>query len=57
LAERWNGTRWALQTTPNPAGGSVSLNAVACLSATDCEAVGDNQTSSGVTVTMAERWS
>ena len=58
LAEGWNGTTWALQTTPNPAGAIFSeLNAVACLSATNCEAVGDYQNSSGVTLTLAERWS
>jgi hypothetical protein len=58
LAEGWNGTRWAVQTTPNPTGAIFSeLNAVACLSATNCEAVGDYQNSSGVTLTLAERWS
>ena len=58
LAERWNGTTWALQTTPNRTGVLDSeLNAVACLSATDCEAVGDDLNSSNVTVTLAERWS
>jgi hypothetical protein len=58
LAERWNGTRWHVQTTPNPAGVLDSyLNAVACLSATDCEAIGDDITSSTATVTLAERWS
>jgi hypothetical protein len=58
VAERWNGTRWAVQTTPNPTGAIFSLfNAVACLSATNCEAVGDYQNSSGVTLTLAERWS
>ena len=58
LAERWNGTTWALQTTPNRTGVLDSeLNAVACLSATDCQAVGDDLNSSNVTVTLAERWS
>jgi len=58
LAEQWNGTKWALQATPNPAdAASSNLLAVACLSATNCEAVGSYFNSSGVTVTLAERWS
>jgi hypothetical protein len=41
LAERWNGTSWAIQTTPNPSGASASyLFAVSCGSATACAAVG-----------------
>ena len=52
LAERWNGTRWSIQTTPNPAGGSNSmLNGVSCASATACTAVGGS--SNG---TLAEGW-
>jgi hypothetical protein len=39
LAERWNGTEWAVQSTPNPSGSPV-LTGVACPSATSCEAVG-----------------
>jgi hypothetical protein len=58
LAEQWNGTKWALQATPNPAGAASSvLLAVACLSVTNCEAVGEYFNSSGVMVTLAERWS
>ena len=49
---------WSIQTTPNPAGATSSqLLAVACLSATNCEAVGNYTNSSGGTVTLAERWS
>jgi hypothetical protein len=58
LAEQWNGTKWALQATPNPAGAASSvLLAVACPSATNCEAVGEYFNSSGVMVTLAEKWS
>ena len=56
LAERWNGSRWSIQHTPNPAGGSNStLNGVSCASATACTAVGGSF--NGTTgVTLAERW-
>jgi hypothetical protein len=41
LAERWNGTSWKTQTTPNPAGAGYSqLNGVSCTSASACTAVG-----------------
>ena len=40
LAERWNGTRWSLQSTPAPAGASSTfLNSVACTSPMACTAV------------------
>jgi hypothetical protein len=41
LAEHWNGVRWALQPTPDPAGKTMSkLTGVSCSSATACRAVG-----------------
>jgi hypothetical protein len=41
LAERWNGTRWSIQPTPNPAGvQGVRLEGVACTSPSACTAVG-----------------
>jgi len=56
LAERWNGNTWALQSTPNPGGGTLSLlNSVSCTSATACMAVGASGTSPSVTLT--EIWS
>jgi hypothetical protein len=39
LAERWNGSQWAVQPTPNPANGAI-LEAVSCPSATACTAAG-----------------
>jgi hypothetical protein len=57
LAERWNGSAWTVQTTPNPVGSNgATLNAVSCSSATACTAVGSWVNSSSVTVTLAERW-
>jgi hypothetical protein len=45
LAERWNGTRWRVQPTPNPPNFTTSseepeLNAVSCTSGTACTATG-----------------
>jgi hypothetical protein len=55
LAERWTGTRWVLQSSPNPAGKAIDLNGVSCPSASNCVAVGFEETSTS-TVTLAERW-
>jgi hypothetical protein len=58
LAERWDGTSWKVQIiTPDPKGATASgLNAVSCTSATVCIAIGDYTTSTGTSLTLAERW-
>jgi hypothetical protein len=57
LAERWNGSTWALQTAVNPSGGTgVSLNGVSCPSATYCIAVGVNQPTVKSETAVAESW-
>jgi hypothetical protein len=57
LAERWNGQRWRIKVTPNPAAARVSaLNGVSCASASRCVAVGDWFGSSGIQRPLAERW-
>ena len=57
LAERWNGTAWAVQSAPSPSGATASfLDGVSCSSASACTAVGYSRTSAGVTVPLAERW-
>ena len=41
LAERWNGTNWAIPATPNPTGSTyTTLTGLACTSTTLCWAVG-----------------
>jgi len=41
LAERWDGTHWRIEPTPNPASASFSvLNGVTCSSRRACTAVG-----------------
>ena len=57
LAERWNGSEWAVQSTPNPSGAIWSrLADVSCASSTTCEGVGSYENSSSVRVTLAEHW-
>jgi hypothetical protein len=42
LAERWNGTEWVIQTTPNPVGSENTVfQNVSCAGASSCVAVGD----------------
>jgi hypothetical protein len=58
LAERWDGSTWTVQTTPNPPdpdGGGISLNAVSCTSATSCTAVGSEPYGNHVEL-VAEVW-
>jgi hypothetical protein len=52
LAERWNGKRWAIQPTPNPAPAS-GFGGVTCTSASFCVAVGGGPVDRR---TLAERW-
>jgi hypothetical protein len=57
LAERWNGSGWAIQATPNPGGATNSyLNGVSCTSTKACTAVGLYIDSASTIVTLAERW-
>jgi hypothetical protein len=57
LAETWDGTSWALQSVPAPAGStSASLSQVSCTSATFCEAVGTYASASNLTNPFAEMW-
>ncbi len=59
LAERWDGSSWQLQSTPNPTGATSSaLNGVSCPSAKSCTAVGSYvNPRTDTQVTLAERWS
>jgi hypothetical protein len=57
LAERWNGTEWSIQSTPNPSGATeASLKDVSCASSTTCAAVGFYISSKGTPSTLAEQW-
>jgi len=57
LVERWNGTTWEVQTSPNPAGATGSfLESVSCRSSTACTATGYKEEKGGLHATLAERW-
>jgi hypothetical protein len=57
LAERWNGTDWAIQRTPNPIGAtSVQLSGVSCSSPSACTAVGFFTIITGIEIMIAESW-
>jgi hypothetical protein len=57
LAERWNGSNWSIQPTPNPAGASSSsLDAVSCSSSATCTAVGTFESATGRELPLIERW-
>jgi len=54
LAEKWNGTSWAIQGTPNPPGGAFnSLFGISCRS-TACMGVGWSTDVGGFDTTLAE---
>jgi hypothetical protein len=40
LAERWEGGKWSVQTTPNSAGKHTELATISCTAASKCTAVG-----------------
>jgi hypothetical protein len=58
LAERWNGTKWSVVPSPNPAGSDGTfLDGVACVAAKNCLAVGGYQNSTAdAELPTAEHW-
>ncbi len=54
LVEHSTGSSWSSATVPDP--GGVGLNGVACVSASDCVAVGNRQTSATSAQAAAYRW-
>jgi hypothetical protein len=57
LAERWNGTAWAIQADPAPPGSSASeLDGVSCTGPDSCVAAGYQTDRAGVIVPLAESW-
>jgi hypothetical protein len=56
LAERWNGSRWSVQPSPNPIQ-LDDLTGVSCWSSSSCIAVGDYTNRAGTaTLPLVERW-
>src|SRR5580698_7751230 len=57
LAERWNGSQWLIQPTPNPQGAAgSSLFGVSCTTSSACTAVGNSVNQAGASQPLAERW-
>jgi hypothetical protein len=57
LAERWDGTGWSVESTPDPGDASLTaLYGVSCAAATSCIAVGSSTDASGHETALAERW-
>ena len=57
LAEAWNGTTWAVQEPPIPAGAKYTiLGGVSCTSDTECASVGYFKNSTLKFVSLAERY-
>lgn len=57
MAERWNGSEWTLESMPNPSGAKTTdLYGVSCSSATACVAVGWDESTAGVYVSVVESW-
>jgi hypothetical protein len=57
LAETWDGGSWSLVTSPNSASGSEDvLDAVSCVSSSQCTAVGQYAALNGSTPPLVEVW-
>jgi hypothetical protein len=57
LAERWNGSAWAVQTPPNPVGATEwSLTGVSCTSSSSCMAVGGDSSGGSSHWAFSARW-
>jgi hypothetical protein len=58
LAERWNGSEWSLQSTPNPSGATFSaLWSVTCPSVIECVAPGYYKNESGTELALTQKGS
>jgi hypothetical protein len=57
LAERWDGTAWSVQATPDRPGGSESgLHSISCATLYACMAVGEFYPATGVRGPLADRY-
>jgi len=61
MGERWNGSKWEVQSTPNPVGAKTStLYGISCASTTSCIAVGNDyageEKGESIYRTVAEAW-
>jgi hypothetical protein len=56
LTERWNGASWSVVASPTVASGYSSLDAVSCVMATSCIAVGHAAAAGASNSTLVEQW-
>jgi hypothetical protein len=56
LVETWNGTAWAITTSPNNGTGANAFAGVSCTATTFCEAVGSYVKFGGIVRPLAESW-
>jgi hypothetical protein len=57
FTERWNGKKWAIVPTPNPAGAvQTFLGPVSCTAPSACTTTGEQHSATGIVHTVAERW-
>ena len=56
LTEHWDGTQWKIVSSANNGGAENVLNSVACVSTSNCYAVGINGTSSSTYDALIEQW-
>lgn len=56
LAERWNGKKWQITPTPNPAGNIIQLNSVSCSTASSCVGVGTSESGTFAQVWNGKTW-
>jgi hypothetical protein len=56
LAERWNGSHWVVEPTPDLSPAYPNLNAVSCTAPDACTAVGNQQRGGAPQAPLAERW-
>lgn len=57
FTERWNGKKWAIVPSPNPAGAvQTFLGGVSCTSPSACTTTGEQHSATGIVHTVAERW-
>ena len=56
LAERWDGSKWTIQSTPNAPEGSSKLTGVSCAASNDCMAVGYSTATGAIVSALSQHW-
>jgi len=56
LVERWNGQQWSIVPSPSEQASNNALESVACVSSTDCVAIGHYENGATALQTLIESW-